>query len=137
MLGTSGPSRRTSIISQRVTLFLGVFVSTACVRQELVLLALDAYPEAYKEFCRVMLVFIYGPDSIESPVNDLWSIHRRDQAAAQLARTIKELKGELPVENQLLFPRSLPHFSAVRCFACQIVRLEKPCCSRCTPDLLW
>lgn len=90
-----------SIISQRLTLFLGVFVSTACVRQELVLLALDAYPEAYKEFRQVMMVFIYGPDSMESPVNDLWSIHRRDQAAAQLARTIKQLKGEFPALVQL------------------------------------
>ena len=93
------------------------------MRQELVLLALDAYPEAYKEFCQVMMVFIYGPHSMGSPVNDLWSFHRRDQAAAQLARTIKQLKGESPVIVLLNTPQPLPQFLAVQLIWLLMVQL--------------
>ena len=81
----------------------GVPLPAACVRQELAPLALDAYPEAYQEFRRVMMLFVYGPGSADSPVSDLWSVRRREPAAAQLARTIRQLKGAPPatVHRQL------------------------------------
>lgn len=63
------------------------------MRQELVALALDAYPEAYEEFKRLMLVFVYGPDCPASPVSGLWSVRQREAAAGQLARTLRQLTG--------------------------------------------
>ena len=74
------------------------------MRQELVPLALDAYPEAYAEFRRCMMAFVYGPDAPESPVSDLWSLKQRAAAAGQLARTVRQLRGapRSPVDRRVL-----------------------------------
>ena len=56
-------------------------------------LALDAYPEAYAEFRRCMLAFIYGPDCPESPIVDLWNLGQREKLAGQLARTLRQHTG--------------------------------------------
>ncbi len=67
----------------------------ACVRRELVPLALDAYPEAYEEFKRCMLVFVFGPESAGSTVGELWADSTRGAVAAQLARTLRQAAGVL------------------------------------------
>jgi hypothetical protein len=63
------------------------------VRRELVPLALDAYPEAYEEFKRCMLVFVFGPEAHGSTVGELWAASTRAAVAAQLARTLRQAAG--------------------------------------------
>ncbi len=69
--------------------------AAACVRRELVPLALDAYPEAYEEFKRCMLVFVFGPEAPGSTVGELWADSTRGAIAAQLARTLRQAAGVL------------------------------------------
>ena len=63
------------------------------MRRELVPLALDAYPEAYEEFKRTMLVFVFGPEAPGSTVGELWADSTRGAVAAQLARTLRQAAG--------------------------------------------
>ena len=56
-------------------------------------LALDAYPEAYEEFKRTMLVFVFGPEAPGSSVGELWAASTRGAVAAQLARTLRQAAG--------------------------------------------
>ena len=70
--------------------------AAACVRRELVPLALDAYPEAYEEFKRCMLVFVFGPEAHGSTVGELWAVSTRAAVAAQLARTLRQAAGAGP-----------------------------------------
>ena len=72
----------------------------ACVRRELVPLALDAYPEAYEEFKRCMLVFVFGPETLGSTVGELWAASTRAAVAAQLARTLRQAAGTAPGAGQ-------------------------------------
>ena len=69
------------------------------MRQELAALAMDAYPDAYAEFRRCMLCFVYGPDAAGSSVHDLWALEQREKAAGQLTRTIRQLKGDDSVRH--------------------------------------
>ena len=66
------------------------------MRRELVPLALDAYPEAYEEFKRTMLVFVFGPEAHGSTVGELWAASTRAAIAAQLARTLRQAAGAAP-----------------------------------------
>ena len=65
------------------------------MRSGLAALALDAYPEAYSEFKRAMLAFVYEEVNPRSPVSDLWEPAQRDHMADVLCSTLKEATGEL------------------------------------------
>ena len=63
------------------------------MRAGLAALALDAYPEAYSEFKRLMLAFVFGEAADPSPVADLWKPAQREQLADMLAGTLKQAVG--------------------------------------------
>ncbi|KAG6557976.1 hypothetical protein Mapa_000155 [Marchantia paleacea] len=60
-----------------------------CSRTTLGPCALNAYPEAYEEFKRVLLALMYDKDDPSSPVADEWSEVRRAELAAIVASTLK------------------------------------------------
>ncbi|KAL2643214.1 hypothetical protein R1flu_010801 [Riccia fluitans] len=51
--------------------------------------ALNAYPEAYEEFKRVLLALMFDKDDPNSPVADKWSEGKRAELAAIVASTLK------------------------------------------------
>ena len=65
-------------------------------------LALDAYPEAYEEFKRCMLVFVFGPEAPGSTVGELWADSTRGAVAAQLARTLRQAAGAFNRDIRIL-----------------------------------
>lgn len=74
-----------------------------CCRTALGPCALNAYPEAYEEFKRVLLAFIYDKDDQTSPVAEEWSEKRRSELAALVASTIKaRLRAYDPCFSQTL-----------------------------------
>ncbi|CAN6305347.1 unnamed protein product [Urochloa humidicola] len=60
-----------------------------CLRTALAPCALDAYPEAYEEFKRTILVLIYDKDDQLSPVVNEWSIKRRFELAGLLSSMLR------------------------------------------------
>ncbi|EFJ13701.1 hypothetical protein SELMODRAFT_446225 [Selaginella moellendorffii] len=60
-----------------------------CSRSQLGPCALNAYPEAYEEFKRVLLALIYDSDYQNSPVAEEWCEARRANLAATVASTLK------------------------------------------------
>jgi len=74
-----------------------------CCRTALGPCALNAYPEAYEEFKRVLLAFIYDKDDQTSPVAEEWSEKRRSELAALVASTMKaRLRAYDPCFSQTL-----------------------------------
>lgn len=74
-----------------------------CCRTALGPCALNAYPEAYEEFRRVLLAFIYDKDDQTSPVAEEWSKERRSELAALVASTMKaRLRAYDPCFSQTL-----------------------------------
>ncbi|XP_057853259.2 uncharacterized protein LOC131063465 isoform X1 [Cryptomeria japonica] len=64
-------------------------MAISCCRTALGPCALNAYPEAYEEFKRIMLAFIYDKDDKTSPVAEEWSEERRFELAALMTSTLK------------------------------------------------
>ncbi|KAH7446944.1 hypothetical protein KP509_01G083400 [Ceratopteris richardii] len=60
-----------------------------CSRTVLGPCALTAYPEAYEEFKRLLLVLIYSKDDTGSPVAQEWSESNRTELAAILASVLR------------------------------------------------
>ncbi|KAL2631744.1 hypothetical protein R1flu_016430 [Riccia fluitans] len=60
-----------------------------CSRTTLGPCALNAYPEAYEEFKRVLLALMFDKDDPNSPVADEWSEGKRAELAAIVASTLK------------------------------------------------
>mmetsp|Transcript_39097 Transcript_39097/g.110741 ORF Transcript_39097/g.110741 Transcript_39097/m.110741 type:complete len:655 (+) Transcript_39097:203-2167(+) len=63
------------------------------LRRELAPLALGAYPEAYEEFKRSMLLLVYTPGSAGTPVSSEGSEEQRTHTAKLLDRTLKHAAG--------------------------------------------
>nr|XP_024373806.1 uncharacterized protein LOC112281474 isoform X3 [Physcomitrium patens] len=59
-----------------------------CSRTHLGPCALDAYPEAYDEFKRVLLALMYDKDDESSPIAEEWSEVRRTELAATVSSTL-------------------------------------------------
>lgn len=72
------------------------------MRKKLAPLALNAYPEAYAEFKRALLLLVYGQHEEVSPVAAEWSARTRADLAAILSRTLRQAAGVVP------FPLSSP-----------------------------
>lgn len=69
-----------------------------CSRTDLGPCALNAYPEAYEEFKRLLLALIYDKDDDGSPVAVEWSESRRTELAATVASVLKaQLHGYEPL----------------------------------------
>lgn len=66
-----------------------------CVRKKLAPLALNAYPEAYAEFKRALLLLVYSQHEDVSPVAAEWSARSRADLAAILSRTLRQSAGAL------------------------------------------
>ncbi|EIE26081.1 hypothetical protein COCSUDRAFT_46483 [Coccomyxa subellipsoidea C-169] len=64
-----------------------------CVRKKLAPLALNAYPEAYAEFKRALLLLVYSQHEDVSPVASEWSARTRADLAAILSRTLRQAAG--------------------------------------------
>ncbi|BDA44366.1 hypothetical protein COCOBI_05-5500 [Coccomyxa sp. Obi] len=64
-----------------------------CMRKKLAPLALNAYPEAYAEFRRALLLLVYSQHEDVSPVASEWSAHTRADLAAVLSRTLRQAAG--------------------------------------------
>ncbi|KAL3689657.1 hypothetical protein R1sor_015966 [Riccia sorocarpa] len=60
-----------------------------CSRTTLGPCALNAYPEAYEEFKRILLALMFDKDDPDSPVADEWSEGKRAELAAIVASTLK------------------------------------------------
>jgi hypothetical protein len=54
---------------------------------------MTAYPEAYAEFQQCMLMFVYRPDHMDSPVEALWSEQARAELAGLVCRTLRQALG--------------------------------------------
>ncbi len=72
-------------------------VAAECVRKKLAPLALNAYPEAYAEFKRALLLLVYSQHEDVSPVASEWSARTRADLAAILSRTLRQAAGALPL----------------------------------------
>ncbi len=86
--------------------FEGVFVG--CLRRELAPLALNAYPEAYGELKRSLLLLVYGQHEEGSPVGAEWSPRSRSDLAAMLCRTLRQAAGRALSPAVLLLNQALP-----------------------------
>eukprot|EP00249_Psilotum_nudum_P014020 c24623_g1_i2 orf=259-2529(-) len=60
-----------------------------CLRTLLGPCALNAYPEAYEEFKRILLVLVYNKEDESSPVVEEWSELRRGELAATVASVLR------------------------------------------------
>lgn len=65
-----------------------------CLRRELAPLALNAYPEAYGELKRSLLLLVYGQHEEGTPVRAEWSPRSRSDLAAMLSRTLRQATGQ-------------------------------------------
>lgn len=70
-----------------------VGLAAECMRKKLAPLALNAYPEAYAEFRRALLLLVYSQHEDVSPVASEWSAHSRADLAAVLSRTLRQASG--------------------------------------------
>ncbi len=67
---------------------------TACARDELAPLALHAYPEAYLDFKRLLLLLVFQRDSSHScPVSNDWSVEARSDLACTVFHTMRQHLG--------------------------------------------
>ncbi|KAK3278128.1 hypothetical protein CYMTET_13904 [Cymbomonas tetramitiformis] len=73
-----------------------------CARKDLAPCALDAYPEAYSEFQRSMLLLLYSKDKTDSPVSGEWSEGARYELGAMFALTLRQAMGAYDPQLSLL-----------------------------------
>ncbi|KAK9812754.1 hypothetical protein WJX72_003030 [[Myrmecia] bisecta] len=64
-----------------------------CLRRELAPLALYAFPEAFLDFKRSMLMLVYGEGDAASPVAKEWSAAARSELAGMVCRTLRQAEG--------------------------------------------
>ncbi|GMH45789.1 hypothetical protein BSKO_13752 [Bryopsis sp. KO-2023] len=63
------------------------------VRKQLAPLALDAYADAYNEFKKTLLMFLYDQDQSESPVAEQWSLKARQHLGSVIFGTLRKATG--------------------------------------------
>ena len=78
-----------------------ILAAAACAKEELAPLALDAYPEAYPEFKRLMLLLIYQGtpggqqgSAAAAAVAEEWDPASKAELAGQIYHTACQAQGE-------------------------------------------
>lgn len=99
-----------------------------CSRTQLGPCALNAYPEAYEEFKRVLLALMYDKNDENSPVAEEWSEVRRAELAATIASTLTaQLQGYDP-----LLSSTIRYLISVHNGYCQRQALPSPILDICS-----